>query len=71
MYLIVFGAPGVGKGTQAKFISNKFNIPHLSTGEMLREAVKNKTDLGKRAGELIAQGKLVAEISCLNLLVTE
>ena len=68
MYLIVFGAPGVGKGTQAKFISTKFNIAHLSTGEMLREAVKNETDLGKRAGELIAQGKLVADQIMLELI---
>ena len=47
MYLILFGAPGVGKGTQAKLISSKHNIPQISTGEMLRAAVKSQTELGK------------------------
>ena len=48
MRLILFGAPGVGKGTQAKLISSKLNIPHISTGDILRQAVKDKTDLGKK-----------------------
>ena len=68
MYLIMFGAPGVGKGTQAKFISHKFNIAHLSTGDMLRQAVKNATDLGKKAGELMAGGKLVPDEVMLGLI---
>ena len=50
MRLILFGSPGVGKGTQAKIISKNFNIPHISTGDILRKAVKDKTELGKRAG---------------------
>ena len=49
MHLILFGAPGVGKGTQAKLMSKKFNIPQISTGDMLRDAVKSQTDLGKKA----------------------
>jgi len=61
MRLILFGSPGVGKGTQAKIISKKFNIPHISTGDILRKAVKEKTELGKRAGELMSQGELVPD----------
>ena len=48
MRLLLFGAPGVGKGTQAKLLSSKFNIPHISTGDILRQAVKDETDLGKK-----------------------
>jgi adenylate kinase len=61
MRLILFGSPGVGKGTQAKIISKNLNIPHISTGDILRKAVKDKTELGKRAGELMAQGELVPD----------
>jgi len=61
MRLILFGSPGVGKGTQAKIISKKYNIPHISTGDILRKAVKEKTELGKRAGELMSQGELVPD----------
>jgi len=68
MHIILFGAPGVGKGTQAKLISIKFNIPQISTGDMLREAVKEQTDLGKKAGEIIAQGKLVPDKIILGLI---
>jgi adenylate kinase len=68
MYLILFGAPGVGKGTQAKFISEKYNIPQISTGDMLREAVKARTDLGKKASELMNAGKLVPDEIMLALI---
>jgi adenylate kinase len=68
MYLILFGAPGVGKGTQAKLISEKFKIPQISTGDMLREAVKARTHLGKKAGEIMAQGKLVPDEIMLELI---
>ena len=61
MRLILFGAPGVGKGTQAKIISKNFNIPHISTGDILRKAVKDQTELGKRAGEIMAKGELVPD----------
>ena len=46
MNIIIFGPPGAGKGTQAKFIVNKYNLYQLSTGELLREEIKNKTELG-------------------------
>ncbi|NOQ96632.1 MAG: adenylate kinase [Calditrichae bacterium] len=68
MHLILFGAPGVGKGTQAKLISKNFNIPQISTGEMLRDAVKDETDLGKKASLLMNQGKLVPDEIMLELI---
>ena len=61
MRLILFGSPGVGKGTQAKIISKNFNIPHISTGDILRKAVKDQTELGKKAGEIMAEGHLVPD----------
>jgi adenylate kinase len=61
MRLLLFGAPGVGKGTQAKILSTKFNIPHISTGDILREAVKNQTDLGKKAAAIMNRGDLVPD----------
>jgi adenylate kinase len=68
MYLILFGAPGVGKGTQAKLISEKFNIPQISTGDMLRNAVKNQTELGKKAGEIMTRGELVPDDLILKMI---
>ncbi len=68
MHLILFGAPGVGKGTQAKLISEKYNVPQISTGDMLREAVKAETDLGKKASELMNAGKLVPDEIMLALI---
>ncbi|MBT8380213.1 MAG: adenylate kinase [Ignavibacteria bacterium] len=61
MRLILFGAPGVGKGTQAKLISSKLNIPHISTGDILRQAVKDQTQLGKKAHEIMNRGDLVPD----------
>lgn len=61
MQLILFGPPGVGKGTQAKVLSSKYNIPHISTGDILREAVKNKTPLGNKAKEIMQRGELVPD----------
>lgn len=61
MRLLLFGAPGVGKGTQAKLLSSKFNIPHISTGDILRDAVKNQTELGKKAEEIMNRGDLVPD----------
>jgi len=68
MHLILFGAPGVGKGTQAKLISEKYNIPQISTGDMLREAVKAETELGKKASALMNAGKLVPDEIMLALI---
>lgn len=61
MRLIFFGPPGVGKGTQAKLLSAKLNIPQISTGDMLREAVTAGTPLGTQAKEIMAAGKLVPD----------
>ncbi len=61
MEIIIFGAPGVGKGTQAKIISQKLEIPHISTGDILREAIKNETELGKKAKEIVQKGDLVPD----------
>jgi adenylate kinase len=49
MKIILLGPPGAGKGTQAEVISKKLEIPHISTGDILRESIKNKTSLGERA----------------------
>ncbi len=61
MRLILFGAPGVGKGTQAKVLASRLNIPHISTGDILREAVKEKTALGIKAQEIMSRGELVSD----------
>ena len=61
MRLILFGGPGVGKGTQAKILSSKLNIPHISTGDILRQAVKDQSDMGKRAEEIMNRGDLVPD----------
>jgi adenylate kinase len=61
MQIIIFGSPGVGKGTQAKILAAILNIPHISTGDILREAIKNQTELGKKAKEIVDKGELVPD----------
>ncbi|MFQ6051660.1 MAG: adenylate kinase [Candidatus Hydrothermarchaeota archaeon] len=61
MHLILLGAPGAGKGTQAKMVAEKFGIPHIATGDILREAVKEGTQLGKEAVKYMEKGKLVPD----------
>ena len=65
MKIIMLGAPGAGKGTQAKQIADKYSIPHISTGDIFRANIKNGTDLGKKAKEYMDQGLLVPdELTC-------
>ncbi|MBO6215856.1 MAG: adenylate kinase [Lachnospiraceae bacterium] len=65
MKIIMLGAPGAGKGTQAKQIAGKYNIPHISTGDIFRANIKNGTELGKKAKEYMDQGQLVPdELTC-------
>ncbi len=61
MILIFLGAPGVGKGTQAKLIMKKYQIPQISTGDILRDAVRNNTPLGQKAQDYMNKGLLVPD----------
>lgn len=61
MNLILLGLPGAGKGTQAAYIVDEYDIPHISTGDMFREAIKNETNLGKEANSYIEKGNLVPD----------
>ena len=65
MRIIMLGAPGAGKGTQAKKIAEKYSIPHISTGDIFRANIKNGTELGKKAKTYMDQGLLVPdELTC-------
>lgn len=68
MKIIMLGAPGAGKGTQAKFISAKYKIPQISTGDIFRANIKNKTELGKKAKSYIDKGLLVPDELTLDLV---
>lgn len=68
MRIILFGPPGAGKGTQAKLIEKEFGIPHLSTGEMFRAAIKLQTPLGKKVKTIMDQGKLVPDSTVVDLV---
>jgi len=68
--LILLGPPGAGKGTQAKFIAKKFNLYQLSTGDLLREEIKNKTEIGKKIKHVIAHGDFVVDEIVNQLLKT-
>ncbi|WP_427983402.1 adenylate kinase [Agarivorans sp.] len=68
MRIILLGAPGAGKGTQAQFIMERYGIPQISTGDMLRAAVKAGTDLGKKAKEVMDAGQLVSDELIIGLV---
>lgn len=70
MRLIMLGPPGAGKGTQAKFISDYYQIPQISTGEILRTAIRNESSLGKKVANLVSNGGLVPD-DIMNQLVLE
>ena len=61
MNLILFGAPGAGKGTQAEIISEKLSIPTISTGNIIRDAMKKGTEMGIKAKAAVESGKLVSD----------
>ncbi len=69
MNLVLLGPPGAGKGTQAKRLLAEFRIPQISTGDILRDAVRQGTELGKKAGPLMAAGKLVPDEVVLSLAI--
>ena len=69
MKIIMLGAPGAGKGTQAKKIAEKYQIPHISTGDIFRANIKNGTELGKKAKTYMDQGALVPDELVVDLVV--
>ena len=68
MKLILLGAPGVGKGTQAQFLTEKYSIPQISTGDMLRESIKTESELGERVQKVMESGALVTDEIILDLV---
>ncbi|MFU8784152.1 adenylate kinase [Aliidiomarina sp.] len=68
MRIILLGAPGAGKGTQAQFLMNTYHIPQISTGDMLRAAIKAGTELGKKAKEVMDAGQLVSDDIMIGLV---
>lgn len=68
MHIVLFGPPGVGKGTQAKLLAEEFGIPHVSTGDLLRAAVKQKTPLGIQAKKFMEGGNLVPDEIMIGLV---
>lgn len=69
MKIIMLGAPGAGKGTQAKMIADKFSIPHISTGDIFRANIKNGTELGMEAKKYMDQGLLVPDELTVKILL--
>ena len=68
MNIILFGAPGAGKGTQAKFLIEQFDLIQISTGDMLRDSVKRKTEIGKEVENIMANGELVPDDIIFSLI---
>lgn len=68
MRILLFGCPGAGKGTQATFVATRYHIPHISTGDMLREAISSGTELGLKVKKIIDAGKLVSDEEMIALI---
>ena len=68
MNIVIFGPPGAGKGTQSKFIAKKYNLYQLSTGDLLRDEIKNKSELGTKISSIINSGGLVSDEIVGNLI---
>lgn len=68
MNLMLFGAPGAGKGTQAKFLIEKYGIPQISTGDILRAAIADNTDMGMEAKKFMDEGKLVPDSTIIGII---
>nr|WP_307774879.1 adenylate kinase [uncultured Cetobacterium sp.] len=68
MNIMLFGAPGAGKGTQAKYIIDKYGIPQISTGDMLRAAISEGTDMGMEAKKYMDEGKLVPDSTIIGII---
>ncbi|MGI6320983.1 MAG: adenylate kinase [Bacteroidales bacterium] len=68
--IAIFGAPGAGKGTQSDFLSEKYNLVHLSTGELLRQEIKDETEIGTRVQDIIARGELVSDEIIVEIIET-
>ena len=68
MNIMLFGAPGAGKGTQAKFIIDKYGIPQISTGDMLRAAISEGTEMGMEAKKFMDEGKLVPDSTIIGII---
>jgi adenylate kinase len=71
MRIVLLGSPGAGKGTQAKVISKKFVIPHISTGDILRHEIKGGSELGKKAAGFVESGKLVPDGIIIEIIKNE
>jgi len=71
MKILILGAPGAGKGTQSDIISKKLNIPHISTGDILRKEISQGTELGKKVKEYVESGRLVPDEIIADILLNE
>ena len=69
--IVLFGKPGAGKGTQAEFLRDKYNLVHISTGDIFRYNIKNETELGKQAQVYMNQGELVPDSLTIKMLESE